>query len=39
VPEISLAQMTAEMVAADLDQARQHALLKRHGYQPTVSHE
>lgn len=39
VPEISLAQMTAEMVATDLDQARQHALLKRHGYQPTVSHE
>lgn len=38
-PEITLAQMTAEMVAHDLDQARQHALLKRHGYTPTVSHE
>lgn len=38
-PEITLAQMTAEMVANDLDQARQHALLKRHGYQPTVCHE
>ncbi len=32
VPEISLNEMIVEMVANDLDQARQHALLSKHGY-------
>jgi GDPmannose 4,6-dehydratase len=31
VPEISAREMCAEMVAADLDTARRHALLKAHG--------
>jgi GDPmannose 4,6-dehydratase len=38
-PEITLQQMTAEMVAADLAQARRHALLKRHGYELPVTLE
>jgi GDPmannose 4,6-dehydratase len=33
VPEITVQEMCAEMVANDLAQAKQHALLKRHGYQ------
>ena len=32
VPEITAQQMCAEMVAHDLGQAQQQALLKRHGY-------
>ena len=32
VPEITVQQMCQEMVAHDLIQARQHALLKQHGY-------
>jgi GDPmannose 4,6-dehydratase len=32
VPEITAQQMCREMVASDLVQAQQHALLKRHGY-------
>jgi len=32
VPEITVQQMCQEMVAHDLVQARQHALLKQHGY-------
>lgn len=32
VPEITAQQMCAEMVATDLAQAKQHALLKQHGY-------
>jgi GDPmannose 4,6-dehydratase len=36
VPEITLDQMIAEMVANDLDQARQHALLHDHGYSVSV---
>lgn len=39
VPEISVEEMCAEMVAFDLDQARQHALLKRSGYKVAVSKE
>lgn len=39
VPEITLDQMLAEMVAHDLDKARQHALLKSKGYSVAVSHE
>jgi GDPmannose 4,6-dehydratase len=37
VPEITLDEMVAEMVAHDLDQARRHALLRRHGYTVAVS--
>ncbi|MBL4873998.1 MAG: GDP-mannose 4,6-dehydratase [Rhodobacteraceae bacterium] len=36
VPEITVQEMCAEMVAEDLKEARQHSLLKAHGYQPTV---
>jgi GDPmannose 4,6-dehydratase len=36
VPEITLDQMIEEMVVYDLDQAKQHALLKKHGYQVIV---
>jgi GDPmannose 4,6-dehydratase len=39
VPEITVQQMCAEMVAADLEQARKVALLKRHGYQTGISSE
>ena len=39
VPEITLDQMIEEMVANDLDQARRHALLKKHGYDVAVSTE
>jgi GDPmannose 4,6-dehydratase len=39
VPEITLDQMIAEMVANDLDQARQHALLSKHGYSVAVDKE
>ena len=38
-PEITVQQMCAEMVAADLDEAKKHAILKQHGYQPSVSVE
>jgi GDPmannose 4,6-dehydratase len=38
-PEITVQQMCAEMVDADLDEARKHALLKEHGYQLNVSAE
>lgn len=36
VPEITVQEMCKEMVLHDLEQARQHALLKQHGYD--VSH-
>ena len=39
VPEITAQEMCAEMVAYDLQQARQHALLKQHGYNINVSLE
>lgn len=39
VPEISVQEMCAEMVAHDLAQARQHALLKANGYTVNVSLE
>ena len=32
VPEITIDQIIVEMVANDLDQAKQHALLKKHGF-------
>lgn len=35
VPEISVQEMCKEMVAHDLEQAKQHALLKRYGHQVT----
>ncbi len=39
VPEITLDQMVQEMVAHDLSQAKQHALLKQHGYNVAVGVE
>jgi GDPmannose 4,6-dehydratase len=39
VPEITAQAMCAEMVATDLAQAKQHALLKKHGYDVNVSVE
>lgn len=37
--EISVEQMCAEMVASDLDHAKQHALLKQHGHTVSVTKE
>ncbi|TPW10374.1 MAG: GDP-mannose 4 6-dehydratase, partial [Halothiobacillaceae bacterium] len=39
VPEISLQEMVAEMVANDLENARRHALLKLHGHDVSISLE
>jgi len=39
VPEIKVTQLCREMVAHDLDEARQMALLKEHGYQVNVNIE
>ncbi|MFD3282690.1 GDP-mannose 4,6-dehydratase [Alteromonas macleodii] len=39
VPEISVEEMCAEMVQADLDKAKQHALLKSSGYNVSFSVE
>lgn len=39
MPEITMQQMCAEMVAADLADAKKHALLKQHGYNVSVSAE
>ncbi|MFM6990879.1 MAG: GDP-mannose 4,6-dehydratase [Rhodoferax sp.] len=39
VPEITLDQMVSEMVESDLAQAKQHALLKKHGFSVNVSLE
>jgi len=39
IPEITVQEMCAEMVAHDLTLARQHALLKQHGYEAAVSLE
>ena len=38
-PEITLDQMCAEMVAFDLDQAKQKALLKKHGFNVPIVRE
>ncbi len=38
-PQITVEEMCAEMVAADLNTARQHALLKSHGHTIPVSRE
>ena len=39
VPEITLDQMIEEMVASDLEKAKQHALLQKHGYSVAVGKE
>ncbi len=39
VPEITVEEMCAEMVASDLEAARRHALLKSHGHHVSVSKE
>ncbi|PUE33101.1 GDP-mannose 4,6-dehydratase [Limnohabitans sp. Jir61] len=39
VPEITLDEMVQEMVAHDLSKAKQHALLKQHGYKVAVGVE
>ncbi|MBW3164224.1 GDP-mannose 4,6-dehydratase [Ferrimonas balearica] len=39
VPEITVEEMCAEMVAVDLEKAKQHALLKSHGFDVTVAKE
>lgn len=39
VPEITLEEMCKEMVACDLKQAQQHALLKQHGYTVSLTSE
>ena len=39
VPEITVEEMCAEMVANDLSKAKQHALLKNYGYSVAVSKE
>ncbi|MBK6585370.1 MAG: GDP-mannose 4,6-dehydratase [Gammaproteobacteria bacterium] len=38
-PEISVEQLCAEMVATDLEKAKQHALLRAHGHKVAVSRE
>ncbi|WP_017445403.1 GDP-mannose 4,6-dehydratase [Gayadomonas joobiniege] len=38
-PEYSVEQMCSEMVESDLDRARQHALLKKHGHHICMAHE
>lgn len=38
-PEITVEEMCAEMVAADLEKAKRHALLKDHGYDVSVARE
>ena len=38
-PEITVQQMCAEMVAADLEEAKKHALLSKYGYDINVSIE
>ena len=39
VPEITIDEMIVEMVANDLDQAKQHALLKKHGFSVAIGKE
>lgn len=39
VPEITVQEMCAEMVANDLEAARRHALLKKHGFDVSVATE
>jgi len=39
VPEITVEEMCQEMVSSDLDKAKRHALLKKHGYDVSVAKE
>jgi len=39
VPEITLDEMVQKMVAHDLSKAKQHALLKEHGFEVAVGVE
>jgi GDPmannose 4,6-dehydratase len=39
VPEITVEEMCAEMVKQDLDKAKQHALLKKHGFDVALAKE
>ncbi|MCP4277820.1 MAG: NAD-dependent epimerase/dehydratase family protein, partial [Gammaproteobacteria bacterium] len=39
VPEITVQEMCAEMVATDLHDAQRHALLKQHGYELPIQKE
>lgn len=39
IPQITLDEMIKEMVAHDLDLAKRHSLLKRHGFELNVSQE
>jgi GDPmannose 4,6-dehydratase len=39
VPEINVQEMCAEMVASDLEEAKRHSLLKKHGYSVSISAE
>ncbi|MCX8238534.1 MAG: GDP-mannose 4,6-dehydratase [Akkermansiaceae bacterium] len=39
VPEITVEEMCAEMVAHDLEKSKQHALLKEHGHKVSVATE
>jgi GDPmannose 4,6-dehydratase len=39
VPQITVEEMCSEMVANDLSKAKQHAILKAHGYQNSTSVE
>ncbi|HCN7498070.1 TPA: GDP-mannose 4,6-dehydratase, partial [Escherichia coli] len=39
VPEITVEEMCAEMVQADINKAKQHALLKANGFDVAISVE
>ena len=39
VPEISVEEMCSEMIAADIDKAKQHALLIKNGFDVSISKE
>jgi GDPmannose 4,6-dehydratase len=39
VPEIAVEEMCAKMVACDLEKAKQHSLLIKHGYSVSVAKE
>ena len=39
IPEITVEEMCAEMVASDLDKAKRHVLLKKHGHHVSVANE
>ena len=39
IPEITVQEMCREMVACDLEEAKKHALLKRHGLSSTMAAE